>query len=256
MGGRMFGLDTKILGKKVIYFQKIDSTNEYAKRIAFQEDEGTIIVTDTQIRGYGRKFRAWASPKGGLWMSVILKPKIEPERLPKIVFVGALAVVEALRDLGVEARIKWPNDVLVNERKVCGILVEGKYSESEINYVVLGIGLNVNIERNELPENIRSDSTSLSEVLGVKLPIEEVFKAVVRYLEHWYTLFLEGRYAEILDKWREYSAVLGKKVRILSEEGGFEGVACDIDEFGALIVETANGKREKVIYGDVSLRYV
>ncbi|AIF69175.1 hypothetical protein PAP_03780 [Palaeococcus pacificus DY20341] len=250
----MIGLTTRVLGKKVIYFQEISSTNEYAKNIAMNEEEGTVIVADIQSRGHGRKARMWVSPKGGLWMSVILKPKLHPEHLTKLVFIGALAVVETLEAFGIEAKIKWPNDVLIEGKKVCGILAEGKYSESEIDYVVLGIGLNVNIDKNDLPENIRMHSISLKEVLGAEIPIEEVFKVLIRRLEHWYAVFKEEKYEDILQKWREY-AILGRKVRIIREEGEIEGVALGVDELGALIVETSTGKREKIIYGDVSLRY-
>lgn len=246
----MIGLSTKILGRKIIYFQEIDSTNEYAKKRAAEEEEGTLIIADVQKKGHGRRSREWASPRGGIWMSIILKPDVHPRHLIKMVFMGAVAVVEALEVLGVEARIKWPNDILVNGKKICGILAEGKYSESEIEYVILGIGLNVNVESDALPP----EATSLKEVLGVKLPLMEVFKLLMDRLEHWYNVFKKEEYDIILNRWRSY-AILNRKVRIIHEEGEFEGIARDVGEDGALIVETLNGKREKVIYGDVSLRY-
>lgn len=246
----MIGLSTKILGRKIIYFQEVDSTNEYAKKRAAEEEEGTLIIADVQKKGHGRRSREWASPRGGIWMSIILKPDVHPRHLIKMVFMGAVAVVEALEVLGVEARIKWPNDILVNGKKICGILAEGKYSESEIEYVILGIGLNVNVESDALPP----EATSLKEVLGVKLPLMEVFKLLMDRLEHWYNVFKKEEYDIILNRWRSY-AILNRKVRIIHEEGEFEGIARDVGEDGALIVETLNGKREKVIYGDVSLRY-
>lgn len=246
----MIGLSTKILGRKIIYFQEIDSTNEYAKKRAAEEEEGTLIIADVQKKGHGRRSREWASPRGGIWMSIILKPDVHPRHLIKMIFMGAVAVVEALEALGVEARIKWPNDILVNGKKICGILAEGKYSESEMDYIILGIGLNVNIESDALPP----EATSLKEVLGVKLPLMEVFKVLMDKLEHWYNVFKKEEYDTILNRWRSY-AILNRKVRIIHEEGEFEGIARDVGEDGALIVETLNGKREKVIYGDVSLRY-
>ena len=247
----MLDLNTEHLGKKLIYFKEIESTNEYAKKIAPQEEEGTIIVADVQKRGYGRKFRNWKSPKGGIWMSLILKPKTTPEHIPKIVFLGAVAVVETLERFGVKARIKWPNDVLVNEKKICGILVEGNFSEKEVYYIVLGIGINVN---NSLPQELVSTSTSLREVLGEEIPIIEVFKILVERLEHWYREFLAKKDALILQKWRE-KAILKREVKIITEEKTLTGKALDIDEFGALILEREDGKREKILYGDVSLRF-
>ena len=247
----MLELNTQLIGKKIIYFKKIDSTNEYAKRIAAHEEEGTIIVADVQETGYGRKFRTWTSPQGGLWMSVILKPNTTPEHMIKLVFLGALAVVETLERLGIEGKIKWPNDVLVNEKKICGILVEGNFSEKEVYYIVLGIGINVN---NPLPQELVSTSTSLREVLGVEIPIIEVFKILVERLEHWYREFLAEKDTLILQKWRE-NAILRREVKIITEDKTLTGKALDIDEFGALILEHEDGKREKILYGDVSLRF-
>ncbi|KUK16579.1 MAG: Biotin--protein ligase [Thermococcus sibiricus] len=248
---QMLGLNTKNIGRKVIYFQEIDSTNEYAKRIALDEEEGTIIVADTQKSGYGRKFRMWASPRGGLWMSVILKPKTTPDHIVKIVFLGAIAVVETLERFGIDARIKWPNDVLVNEKKICGILAEGSFSEREVYYIVLGIGLNVN---NPIPEELLSTSTSISNVLGVQIPIEEIFRTIVERLEYWYEEFLRGNDEKILQKWRE-KALLKRDVKVIREEGEIRGKALDIDELGALILELEDGRKEKILYGDVSLRF-
>lgn len=248
---QMLGLNTKNIGRRVIYFQEIDSTNEYAKRIALNEEEGTIIVADTQNSGYGRNSRSWASPKGGLWMSVILKPKTTPEHIVKTVFLGAVAVVETLERFGIDARIKWPNDVLVNEKKICGILTEGSFSEKEVYYIILGIGLNVN---NPIPEELVGISTSISKVLGVRIPTEEVFKILVERLEHWYGEFLKGNDEKILQKWRE-KALLGRNVKIIMEDKEIGGKALDIDELGALILELEDGRREKILYGDVSLRF-
>ncbi|NJE26094.1 biotin--[acetyl-CoA-carboxylase] ligase [Thermococcus sp. MV5] len=246
----MLELNTQLIGKKIIYFKKIDSTNEYAKRIAAHEEEGTIIVADVQETGYGRKFRTWASPQGGLWMSTILKPNTTPEHIIKLVFLGALAVVETLERLGIEGKIKWPNDVLVNEKKICGILVEGSFSEKDVYYIVLGIGMNVN---NPLPQELVNSSTSLREVLGVKIPIIEVFKILVERLEHWYREFLAAKDTLILQKWRE-NAILRREVKIITEDKTLSGKALDIDEFGALILELEDGRKKRILYGDVSLR--
>ncbi|WP_048055058.1 biotin--[acetyl-CoA-carboxylase] ligase [Thermococcus onnurineus] len=244
----MSGLGSEIIGRKIIHFHEVDSTNEYAKLIALDEREGTVVVADRQTAGKGRKGRTWASPEGGLWMSVILKPKAEPKHLSKLVFIGALAVVDTLWKFGIEAGIKWPNDVWVNGRKICGVLTEGRIGE----FVILGIGLNVN---NDAPEELRKMATSMREFLGREVSLSEVFHALIRNLDHWYRLFLNGRYAEIISALKERSIVLGKEVKIIDDETELVGRAVDIDVDGALILETPKG-RVRVLHGDVSLRFL
>ena len=245
----MLNLNTKIIGRKVIYLQEIDSTNEFAKKIAPQEGEGTVIVADIQTKGRGRMMRTWSSPKGGLWMSVILKPN--PRHITKLVFISALAVVETLAEFGIEGKIKWPNDVLVSGKKICGILSEGRYSKSGIEYVILGLGINVN---NKLPEELKGTATSMREVLGFEVPLTEVFKKLLGRLDSWYLIYLRENYREILNKWKIHSAVIGKRVRVITDKGEIIGIAIDIDEDGALILKQNDGVLRRIYYGDVSLR--
>ncbi|AHF79760.1 biotin--[acetyl-CoA-carboxylase] ligase [Thermococcus paralvinellae] len=248
----MLNLNTKIIGRKIIYLQEVDSTNEFAKGIAPQEEEGTVIVADIQTKGKGRKLRVWSSPKGGLWMSIILKPNVHPKHLTKLVFISALAVVETLAEFGIESKIKWPNDVLVGGKKICGILSEGKYSENRVEYVILGLGINVN---NELPKELKDTATSIREVLGFEVPLIDVFKKLIGKLDKEYLQYLKGNYEEILGRWKMYSAIIGKRVRIITDDGEIAGVAIDIDENGALILKQNNGVLERIYYGDVSLRF-
>ncbi|NJE85884.1 biotin--[acetyl-CoA-carboxylase] ligase [Thermococcus sp. CX2] len=244
----MSGLGSGIIGRKIIHLPEVDSTNEYAKLIALNEPDGTVVVADRQTAGKGRKGRTWASPEGGLWMSVILKPRGRPEDIPKLVFIGALAVADTLGEFGIEADIKWPNDVWVNGKKICGILAEGRLSQ----FVVLGIGLNVN---NEIPEELKGMATSMKAVLGRRAELDEVLRVLIERLDRWYTVFLEGRYGEIISAVRERSLVLGREVKVIEEGIELVGKAVDIDDDGALILETSGG-RVRVLYGDVSLRFV
>lgn len=244
----MLRLRRGIIGKKAIHLQEVSSTNEYAKLMAPEAPEGTVVVAKRQTLGKGRKGRKWASPEGGLWMSVILKPKIAAEDVPRIVFIGALAVVDALAEFGIEAGIKWPNDVWVGNKKICGILTEGRLGE----FVILGIGLNVN---NEIPEELKGSATSMRLILGREVDLEDVFKALLRNLDRWYGLLLSGRTDAILRAVRERCFILGREVRITDGEMEMEGRAVGIDDDGALILETPGG-RVRVFYGDVSLRFV
>ncbi|WP_048148812.1 biotin--[acetyl-CoA-carboxylase] ligase [Palaeococcus ferrophilus] len=239
----MLGIGSKLIGRKVIYLREVGSTNDYARSIAAREDEGTVVVADVQTRGRGRKGRSWVSSRGGLWMSVILKPRIPPSEVPKLVFVGALAVTDALKAWGVEGRIKWPNDVLVNGKKVCGILSEASFLE-EVNHVVLGMGINVN---NPAPE----EGISLKDVLGREVPLPEFFRTLVEALDLWYSVFLKDR-ARVLEEWRS-RAILGTRVRVLGDEP-FEGVALDVDDDGCLLVDVG-GRVTRILYGDVSIRF-
>lgn len=191
--------------------------------------------------GHGRIGRRWESPPGGLWMSVVLHPRISTEDLPKLSFLGALAVVRTLSEFSIQGKIKWPNDVLVDYKKIAGILVEKRGDN-----VVLGVGLNVN---NEAPEN----ATSMAEILGTSVPLIEVFRALVTNLDELYKMFLSSP-ASLLEMAKK-EMILGVPVRIIGD-GEIEGIAEDIDELGRLILRLSDGSLKKIVYGDVSLRFL
>nr|2DVE_A Chain A, Biotin Protein Ligase [Pyrococcus horikoshii]2DVE_B Chain B, Biotin Protein Ligase [Pyrococcus horikoshii]2E10_A Chain A, Biotin Protein Ligase [Pyrococcus horikoshii OT3]2E10_B Chain B, Biotin Protein Ligase [Pyrococcus horikoshii OT3] len=235
----MLGLKTSIIGRRVIYFQEITSTNEFAKTSYLEE--GTVIVADKQTMGHGRLNAKWESPEGGLWLSIVLSPKVPQKDLPKIVFLGAVGVVETLKEFSIDGRIKWPNDVLVNYKKIAGVLVEGKGDK-----IVLGIGLNVN---NKVPNG----ATSMKLELGSEVPLLSVFRSLITNLDRLYLNFLKNP-MDILNLVRD-NMILGVRVKILGD-GSFEGIAEDIDDFGRLIIRLDSGEVKKVIYGDVSLRFL
>lgn len=235
-----------IIGIRIINLDEVDSTNEYAKRIAPSSPEGTVVVAGKQTLGKGRRGRKWASPEGGLWMSVVLKPEVDAADMPKIVFIGALAVVDTLQEFGIRAGIKWPNDVWVDGRKICGILTEGKLGK----FVVLGIGLNVN---NEIPEELKEMATSMKLILGREVDLGRVLKILLRNLDRWYRGFLKDG-SSVISAVKERCFVLGRRVRVVEDGGELIGQAVDIDESGALILETSKGS-VRLFYGDVSLRF-
>ncbi|WP_320407200.1 biotin--[acetyl-CoA-carboxylase] ligase [Thermococcus eurythermalis] len=232
----------RIVGVKVIQLDEVGSTNEYAKTIAHEAPEGTVVIAKRQTAGRGRKGRSWASPEGGIWMSVILKP---PRVDPRLAFVGALAVVDTLADFGISAGIKWPNDVWVGGRKVSGILAEGKAGE----YSILGIGLNVN---NPIPEELKDNATSMMELIGSKLPLEKVLKRLLLHLDGWYRVFLE-RPDLLMAKVRERTFILGKPVTVIEGEERISGIALDVLDDGSLLMDIG-GQLRRITYGDVSLR--
>ncbi|HDZ36556.1 MAG TPA: biotin--[acetyl-CoA-carboxylase] ligase [Thermococcus sp.] len=233
----------RVIGVKIIRLDEVDSTNEYAKAIAHEVPEGTVVVAKRQVAGKGRKGRSWASPEGGLWMSVILKP---PRVDPRLAFVGALAVGDTLADFGISVGIKWPNDVWVGGRKISGILAEGKAGE----YSILGIGLNVN---NPIPEELRENAVSMMELLGSKLPLEEVLKRLLLHLDGWYRVFLE-RPDLLMAKVRERTFILGRPVTVIEGDERISGIALDVLDDGSLLMDI-DGQLRRILYGDVSLRF-
>lgn len=227
----------------ILHLDEVDSTNEYAKNLIPNAPEGTVVVANRQTSGKGRKGRSWASPEGGLWMSVILKP---PRIDPRLVFVGALAVADTLRDFGIDAWVKWPNDVWVGNRKISGVLTEVKGS-----FAIMGIGLNVN---NEIPEELKDTATSMRDVLGRSVDLEKVLERLLGHLSYWYRTFLENP-SFAVEEVRRRTILIGERVRVLQDGGELSGRVIDISEDGSLLLDIG-GKVVKVVYGDVSLRIV
>ncbi|MCD6372868.1 MAG: biotin--[acetyl-CoA-carboxylase] ligase [Thermococcus sp.] len=232
----------RIIGRKLITLEEVSSTNDYAKSIAREVPEGTVVIAERQTAGKGRKGRAWASPEGGLWMSVILKPGFVD---PRIVFVGALSVVDTLADFGIASGIKWPNDVWVGGRKIAGVLVEGRGEE----HVVMGVGLNVN---NPIPDELRESAVSMFELLGAKIPLETVLNSLLFHMDAWYRIFREDPFL-LMQKVRERTFILGRFVEVVEGEERILGRAVDVLDDGSLLLDVG-GSLRRVLYGDVSLR--
>lgn len=251
-----FELNTKIFGAgtNYIYKNSIESTNELAKKLAYHgAAEGTVVVAEEQTGGKGRLERNFFSPRAkGIWFSVILRPRCMAKDAPKFTLMAAVAVAKAMERFNLRAEIKWPNDIMFDGRKLVGILTEMSAEIAHVNYIVVGIGINVNISRAEFPQSIREIATSLSEMNGENLNRAKFFRAV---LEEFEKLYIAKNFKDVFNLWRKFNNTLGEKVTVLSAETGdiFTGTAVDIDAEGALIVET-NGERKIVYAGDVSIR--
>ena len=183
-----WGLDTKIIGRRIFYYEKAESTNTLAYKFAQEGlEEGTVVVAEMQTKGKGRLGREWISPKGaGVYLSCILRPRILPLEVPKITLVSAVATVKAIREFsGLNASIRWPNDILVDHKKVCGILTEMKAEQDRVDFIIVGIGINVNTSTKELP----AEASSLKEELGRSLSRVELGKIILNQLERYYMLF-------------------------------------------------------------------
>jgi len=244
------GLSTKIIGKNVYYFEKISSTNFFAKELANKNvNNGTIVVSDTQTQGRGRKDRTWFSPKGGLWFSVILYPDIQPYKSMMLTMAASLSVAEGIKKtIGITPRIKWPNDLLINGKKICGILTEIDAEPDKINFAVIGIGINVN---NTLNKNLEKYATTLNKEHGSNVSRVNLLKSILKSFDENYMKLQENRYDEIRKNWLMLSQITGKTIRITDGKKSTKGVVKNIDEDGALILDV-NCKITRVLSGDLT----
>ena len=247
----------KVFGQQVIYREKVSSTNELAKELAQKgAAQGTVVIAEEQTGGKGRLGRVWYSPPGqGLWFSVILRPEISPVDASKLTLISAVGVARTIRELTrIPAGIKWPNDVLIDQRKVCGILLEMSAEIDKINYIVVGVGVNVNLDEAKIPAEIDGVAISLAEQEKLKVTRVELLAALLNNLDNLYQEFLAGKFSEILTSWKEMSVTLNRWVRVISGSETEEGIAFDLDDDGALILMKDDGSVKRILSGDVSVR--
>lgn len=242
------------LAKKIYYRSSTNSTNTDAKKVAKYSPNGTIVIAEEQKKGRGRMGRKWSSPKGcGLWLSIVLKPDIPPYKAPILTLLTSVCVQEAIKNTTkISADIKWPNDIFINGKKACGILTEISAEMDAINYIVIGIGINVN--NDDFPAEIKNIATSLKVEKGEAIDRINLLVNVLESFEYFYKKALDNKLNEVLEIWRKYCCNLGKPVKITGKNKTFKGIAVDISEDGALLVKKKNGDIEKVLSGDVSLR--
>ena len=236
-----YNLDTEIFGKKIYYFENVTSTQDIAFRLSYKE-EGTLIIAENQRKGRGRWGREWLSfPYKGLYFSLIFKPQ-DSFKLSLLSLLLSVSVAEAIEEIfKIKIGIKWPNDLILENKKLAGVLTE-IHREKESVIVVGGIGVNVNNEKQELhPLGI-----SLKEFFGEKLNRLELLKEILRKIERNYVLFKEKK-SYILEKWHKYNITLGKKVEVILSNQKIEGIASALDEFGHLLVRKDNGEIEKIV---------
>jgi BirA family biotin operon repressor/biotin-[acetyl-CoA-carboxylase] ligase len=237
--------------------RKVDSTIDVAKQLTdYGAEEGTVVIAEVQTAGRGRMRRRWFSPEGGLYFSIILRPKMSPAEAVRLVFLFGLAVAQVLRETyGLKAEVKWPNDVLVKEQKVCGVLAEMGTTGEKVNYVIAGIGVNANFDVDKVfPEELRKVATSLENELGRKAELEELFKVLLGKLESLYEIFLNEGFVRILAEWKKYAHFLGCQVEVASGTEKWIGLASDVGNDGALILKLEDGAVKHVFVGDVTLR--
>jgi BirA family biotin operon repressor/biotin-[acetyl-CoA-carboxylase] ligase len=245
-------LSTRDLGRTLHCHQSVASTNAEAFELA-QEGafHGEVVVAETQTDGRGRRGRSWASPAGkNLYASFVLRPELPPQRASEVTLVAAVALCETLREAGVEASIKWPNDVLIHGKKVAGILTELSADTERVHFIVLGIGVNLNCTSSDLPAEVAETATSVLLERGQKVPRALFAAALFTRLEQWLETWLEEGFSTVRLAWKGLSSTLGTEVLVRSEKRELRGIAEDIDEAGALLLRV-DGTLERVLAGDV-----
>lgn len=246
------GLKTEIIGHDIHYFKEVDSTNNVAKYLAEDgAEEGTIVVAEIQNRGKGRRGKTWISPPGGIWMSIILRPDIPPFSAPQLTLVTGVAVAKTLKkELKLDVGIKWPNDILIGDKKVCGILTEVNASVNKVNYVVVGIGIDMNVDVPLFPQDLQKDATSLKNELDTEINGPILVQKFLLEFESLYNKFIEGKFPEILSEWRILSQTIGKQVEVRTRGKTVRGEAVGINKDGVLILELEDGSLRKMISGE------
>jgi len=243
-------LNTKFIGKKIYYFDSVSSTMDVAMQLGLKNaTEGALVLTESQTKGRGRLGREWFSPRyKGIYLSLILKPKILPNQAPILTLMASVSICEAIKEIAaLEAQIKWPNDILMHQKKLGGILTEINAEMDEIRFIVIGIGLNVNNDKKALI----SGATSLKEQKKEGINRIELLQEILRAIERNYLTFQERGAQSIIDKWRDYNITLGKRVKVYSHKEHIEGQAVDIDTDGSLLLRSDSGLTQKVSSGDV-----
>lgn len=246
-------LSTKDIGITLHHFERVDSTSSVAFKLAQDGAvHGEVVVAEEQTDGKGRRGRAWVSPPGkNLYCSIILKPDLPPSRASELTLVAAVALAETLRDAGVKAEIKWPNDVQVGGKKIAGILTELSADTEKVHFVIVGIGVNLNCEAEDLSPELRETATSLKVARGQRV-LRALFTAALwTRLEAWLDRHVSEGFGPVREAWRTLSSTLGQEVLVKSEAKELRGTAEDIDENGALLIRKSDGSLERVLAGDV-----
>jgi BirA family biotin operon repressor/biotin-[acetyl-CoA-carboxylase] ligase len=253
----MHHLDEDAFGCKIIYRAETGSTNNLAKEEAdWGAPHGTAVIAERQLAGKGRRGKGWSSDTNkGIWMSLILRPDFSPQLAPRLTFVAAVAVIRAVEKItGIKLELKWPNDVYCRGKKVAGILTEMKAELDLIDYVVIGIGLNVNQRAEDFNQELKEIATSLEIIAEKKVNRQELVVGILKEFTFWYKLFGCDGFAPVLKEWKEWDITIGKQVIVTEQTRQYPGVAKGIDEEGNLLVEDDLGKTHRIYSGEVSIR--
>jgi BirA family transcriptional regulator, biotin operon repressor / biotin---[acetyl-CoA-carboxylase] ligase len=247
---------TKVIGRDIRVFEQTTSTNDVIEKLARDGvKEGVVIFAESQTKGRGRLGRKWVSPtRKGLWFSILLRPDLRPQETTQLTVASATALRRAIQsETGLQPEIKWPNDILVGGKKVAGILTELNAELDKVRYIILGIGIDVNLDANEFPAELKKIATSLKIETGESVSRAELATAILRELDFDYSRICGGKFSNVADEWEEHCTTIGKNVTVQIGERKIRGRAESLDDDGALLLRTEHGRLERIIGGDVTL---
>lgn len=247
-------LRTELLGNKIYAFWSVGSTNEFAYRRALQGDpEGVLVIAEQQTKGKGRKSRTWDSPfYKGLWFSLILRPDIPASQAGLLPYLAGVSVAEAIEITAkLTPDLKWPNDLLLRSKKFCGILSEVEFKDGKVNFIILGIGINVNQKPDDFPSHYREQATSLRQHYHNRIDRAELLAEVLFRLEQNYRAFGTDGMQAIIAKWKNKCPMFRQEIIMLQDDVQIKGLFVDIDENGCLILQGESGELQKIVAGDI-----
>lgn len=250
-------LNTKYIGKDIYIFNEVMSTNTIAKFLSMNGvGNGAVVISEKQTKARGRSGKNWESPLGGVWLSIILNPNVNHSKIPLITLATGVAVENTLKRIGVKnAEIKWPNDILIHGKKVCGILTEAITSFNTIESVIIGVGIDANISIENFPEELRENMTTLNDEIGEKVDENLLIKLFLEEFEKISKQFINEEYETILKEWRKNSYTIGKIVEVHEPfSKPYDGYVLGISRDGSLVVEKIDGTLEKVISGECIIK--
>lgn len=251
------GLKTEFMGRHIHFEEVLSSTQKIAHTLAGDgAKEGTIVVADQQTSGRGRLARAWYSPKQtGIWMSMILRPKIPINKTPQLTLLTAVALIQAIEEVtGLTPEIKWPNDILINGKKIVGILTELQAEADRVHSVIIGVGMNVNHTLDQFPEELQAIATSIAAETGKQADRAQVIQAIMMNFEKLYTSYLVHGFKPVKLLWESYAISLNKNLIARTLQGTIRGRAIGIDDEGVLLLETNEGNIEKIYSADIEIQ--
>jgi BirA family biotin operon repressor/biotin-[acetyl-CoA-carboxylase] ligase len=246
----------RALGYRTLHYDIVTSTNDVAKEIAGNSPEANlVIIAKTQTYGRGRLGRQWVSPIGGIWLSILLRPETTLKETGKLTIIAASAVARAIQHtLGLQAEVKWPNDILLDGRKVCGILAETSTKGDASGYAIIGIGINANMDLDSFPTTFKDSATTLKHELGRETDSERLVAALLDNFVQRYNRLRKGEWDALRLEWKSLAKFLGKQVEVASFTEVIVGEALDIEEDCALLIRQENGLLKRIVAGDVKLR--
>ncbi len=242
----------------IYYYSEIGSTNSIARKLITKKQElGFVILSEIQTGGYGQRGNFWESPRGGLWCSIGIKPEFKISSLGLVPILTALSVAKTLELYKLETKLKWPNDILHSSsyKKIGGILVEGKVSQHSLEYLIIGIGLNINNTLDQYSPALRNKITTTFEILNDKIPLKDMLIEIIKQIEYKLKIMREGGELKILSEWKKWDNILDLNVKIISNNIEYHGIAKDILKNGQLLLELKDGRTIKFSSGHLVLSY-